>query len=159
MNLNKIIKLVFFSILLLGLGIIVPYILKLNDLIEGSEINDAFIDRYNSLQKHTNVISIIFFVAMLVTGLIYYYKFNKANYLVLAAIPYIMVTLHCYISVNQRFYQLQHINPTESGSFWIITFIGIFYIIGAILISVIGYFAIRNLLQRNTPKHRINNKK
>jgi len=159
MNLKKSITLTFFFILILSLGILVSFIFKINGLLEGAQLNTALIDQYNNLQKQTNLISIILFIILLLLGFINYYKYNKANYIALSTLLYVFVTLYCYLSINYRFYELQNINPTESGNFWIFAFIGVFYVVGSILISVIGFYTIRNLLKRNAPKQRLNNKK
>ncbi len=147
---KKIISLSFLILLVISAVALISFCFKMNALINDSSLSLQTIQlKYSALQKQTSVLSIVLFIILLLIGFFNFYTSTNAKYIVLANLLYIPITLYNYASLNFNFYKLQGIEPVDSSGFWLILFIGIFYIIGAIVISVIGFFTIRNLVKRN----------
>ena len=150
MKINKIIQIVFLVLLLSSAAYLIILCLNMNSVINNTALTlQALQIKYNSLQQQTNLTSIILFGILLLIGFINYYISGNAKNIVLANLLYIPVTLYNFITLNFNFYKTQGYEPNENSGYWLIVFIGVFYIIGAILVSVIGFFTIRNLNKRS----------
>lgn len=149
MKVNKIIQISFLVLLLGSAAYLVSLCLNMQNVINDSTLTlHALHTKYNNLQQQTSLIGIVLFAILLLVGFVNFYLNKNAKYIVLANLLYIPITLYSYISLNFNFYEKQGLIPAENSGYWLIVFIGIFYIIGAILVSVIGYFTIRNLNKR-----------
>lgn len=146
---QKVIPIIYLILVFISTSILIALCYKMNNLFaEGSlQFNDLD-QKYNSLQKTTNLLSIISFVILLLVGFANFYVNQNMKYIIWSNLLYIPVTLFNYVTLNHKFYEAQGIVPTENSGFWLILFIGIFYIIGAVLTSIIGTFTIRNLNKR-----------
>lgn len=157
MTKKKLVSLTYLILTLAGAFLLISLSLKTSNVLSSNPLSMQDVQlEYNSLQKQTSLVSIIVFIVLLLIGFINYYTNSNSKYIVLANLLYIPVTLFNYVSLNYSFHKMQGIEPNDSTGFWLLLFIGIFYIIGAIVISVIGYLTIRNLVKRAKP-HRNNN--
>lgn len=149
MTLKKLIPIIFISVLFVSTVILILLCLKMNNLLSDTALAFQNIQiEYNNLQKQTNTTSILLFSVLLILGFVNYYINKKIKYIAWSNLLYIPVTLFNYVTLNYNFYKMQGLEPNEQSGFWLILFIGSFYILGAILVSVIGVFTIRNLLKR-----------
>lgn len=151
MTLKKLIPILFISVLFISTVILIFLCSKMNSLVGDTSMSFQNIQiEYNLLQKQTNLASIILFGVLLILGFANYYLNNKIKYIAWSNLLYISVTLFNYVTLNYNFYKIQGLEPNEQSGFWLILFIGVFYILGAILVSVIGSFTIRNLIKRTS---------
>lgn len=150
MNFKKLVPVIFIVLLFLSTITLGALCLKMNNLLGDTSLTFQSMQiEYNALQKQTSLISIILFVILLLVGFINYYINQKIKYVAWANLLYVPVTLFTYVTLNYNFYKIQGVEPKEASGFWLILFIGIFYIIGAILVTVIGSFTVRNLHKRS----------
>lgn len=112
----------------------------------------------NDIQKPLATTNIIFFVLLLGVALWLYSQGSKKVLTYLPTAIFTVFTLFCYVALSGSFFSLGNNNPTTSGSYWLMFFIGIFFIVGAITINVIATMAVRNLLKRTHPETEKNNK-
>lgn len=151
MKINKIIQIVFLVMLLASTAYLIFLSLGMQLVINDSSLSLQTLQvKYNSLQQQANLTSIILFAILLLLGFINFFLNKGAKYIVLANLLYIPVTLYNYITLNFNFYEKQGLIPSENSGYWLIVFIGVFYIVGAILVSVIGFLTVRNLNKRST---------
>lgn len=103
----------------------------------------------SAIQKPIATTNIVFFVVLLGVSLWMYWQSGKKALTYMPAAIFTVFTLFCYVALSGSFYSIGGGNPTLSGSYWLMFFIGIFFIAGAIIITVISGMAVRNLLKRN----------
>ena len=146
---SRVLAVLYFLFLFIGGVIIVNIIIDINLVLEAySSLNPIHTYDYTRLQTSIGVYSIVIFVILLMLSYSIYYLENKRNYIVISNILYIGATLYVYVTINKNFYEVQEIDYLQQGEYWITVFMGIFYVIGAILISSIGYITIRNYTNR-----------
>jgi positive regulator of sigma E activity len=75
---------------------------------------------------------------------------------VLTNILYIGLVLFIFITANRSYFAVHNVDYSNKGEYWLTVFMGIFYIIGAVLVSAIGYITVRNYAKRS--QHTLNKK-
>ena len=114
---------------------------------------DASVLQFNvlsAIQKPIATANIIFLIVHLALALVLYAKGAKKALTYLPALIFSVFTLYCYASLSGVFYSIGGNNASLSGAYWLMFFIGIFFVAGAITITVIGSIAARNLLNRQS---------
>ena len=112
---------------------------------------DASVLQFNvlsSIQKPIATTNIIFLIVHLALALVLYVKGAKKALAYLPALIFSVFTLYCYTSLSGVFFSIGGNNASLTGTYWLMFFIGLFFIAGAITITVIGVIAARNLLKR-----------
>lgn len=133
--------------------------IRLNNLFIQSNTIESIEIQYSQLQKAIGIYGIIAFITLLILSFIIYYLTHKRTYLFLSNIFYIAIILFVFVTINKSFYTFQNIEYSKSTEYWLTLFMGIFYIIGSILVSAIGYITIRNYTNRfQHPTNRVNKK-
>lgn len=148
MNSNKIITIVFYiAFVITG---VVLFILSKNNhqLLVDAVTFDAVVDEFTELQKNTAIINIVSFSILTIIGLWAYRMQNKVSYLLLSLILYTAITLYNFVTLNKQLYALKVGIPSDYGAYWLMTFIGVFYIIGAVVVAAIGYITVKNYMKR-----------
>lgn len=148
MNKNKIAVLVYYALLLISMALLFNVCLSLSELLQTSPLPDNLQTTYNALQKKAALMGIIAFVIMLIISLVLYYINSKPTYIVLTNLAYVALVLFVFVTINQNFFQVQNLTYNEKSEYWITVFMGIFYIIGAVLVSAIGFITVRNYSKR-----------
>lgn len=115
----------------------------------GSLSGEQSFNVLSAIQKPIATTNIVFFVVLLGVSLWMYWQSGKKALTYMPAAIFTVFTLFCYVALSGSFYSIGGGNPTLSGSYWLMFFIGIFFIAGAIIITVISGMAVRNLLKRN----------
>lgn len=141
---NKIITIVYFILLLIGGVILFNISVNMRSLIDNYSMLNSIDAEYTHLQTKVGIYSIIIFIVLLLVSFVLYYYTEKRNYIFLSNIIYVGVVLYIHVTINQNFHTSHNLEYSEQGEYWITVFMGIFYIIGAILVSAIGYITIRN---------------
>ena len=144
----KIITIVYFVLLIAGGVILFNTVMNMHLVIDDNSLLSANDIEYAKLQTRVGIYSIIIFIILLLVSFGLYYYTEKRNYIILSNILYVGVILYVYVTINKDFYLAQNIEYAQQGEYWITVFMGIFYIIGAILVSAIGYITIRNYTKR-----------
>jgi hypothetical protein len=148
MTKNKIITIVYFALLLIGGIILFIKGVNMQSLIKSCD-NTHIIDmQYAKMQTNMGVYSIVIFIVLLLISFILYYFTDNRNYVLLSNILYVGVILYVYVSLNKEYLLANNIDYSSSEEYWITVFMGVFYIIGAVLVSAIGYITIRNYTKR-----------
>ena len=124
-----------------------------NSTVGGLSGEPAF-NVLSAIQKPIATTNIVFFVLLLGISLWLYWKSGKKAITYLPTAIFTVFTLFCYVALSGSFYSIGDGNPTLSGSYWLMFFIGIFFIAGAIIITVIAGMAVRNLLKHNGNKEK-----
>ncbi len=114
-------------------------------LTDGTELQFSVL---NSMQKPIATANIIFYVILFGIALWIYSKGGKKVLTYLPVLIFSVFTLFGYVTLSGSFFSIGGNNITHSGSYWLMFFIGLFFIAGAICITVIGTIAVRNLLKR-----------
>lgn len=154
MNRIKIITSVFYLVLIASLVVLLKICFDLHQLVENVTSDELFFQQYSMLQKNAGMYSIVTFMVLLGFGFLLFYLTTKSTPIILSNIVYITIILYVFITINRDFYVNQNIDYTQQSEYLLTVFIGIFYIIGATLVSAIGYITIRNYLRRS--QHAIN---
>ena len=115
-----------------------------NGFVEGKELPFSVLI---SIQKSHTTVNIIFFVALLGFALYLFAKGAKKAITYLPVLIFSVFTLFCYVSLSGAFYSIGGNNASLSKSYWLMFSMGIFFVVGAITITVIGSNAVRNLLK------------
>jgi hypothetical protein len=115
----------------------------------GSLSGEPAFNVLSAIQKPIATTNIVFFVLLLGVSLWMYWQSGKKAITYLPVAIFTVFTLFCYVALSGSFYSIGDGNPTLSGSYWLMFFIGIFFVAGAIIITVISGMAVRNLLKRN----------
>ncbi|MBO7496825.1 MAG: hypothetical protein J6T98_09730 [Salinivirgaceae bacterium] len=115
-----------------------------NGFVEGKELPFSVLI---SIQKPHTTVNIIFFVALLGFALYLFAKGAKKAITYLPVLIFSVFTLFCYVSLSGAFYSIGGNNASLSKSYWLMFSMGIFFVVGAITITVIGSNAVRNLLK------------
>ncbi|MDA3893718.1 MAG: hypothetical protein PF517_18805 [Salinivirgaceae bacterium] len=152
----KVLTLIYFVMLAVGLGVLLNICVSLNSLLTSHISIDILTNQYGSLQKSAGLWGIVFFVILLILGLVLYYLSTKKTYIVLTNILYIGLVLFIFITANRSYFAVQNVDYSNKGEYWLTVFMGIFYIIGAVLVSAIGYITVRNYAKRS--QHTLNKK-
>jgi len=140
----KSIKLSFLLILFISTLVLGIISFRLNGLLNKGLDMEEIAESFKSMQKFLGVASIIAFTILLILSILYMKFTGNKTYLFLSNLFFILFTLYNYITLNRGFFSLNGNDPSDFGGYWLILFIGIFYIIGAIAVSAIGYIAISN---------------
>ena len=112
--------------------------------VEGNELQFSVL---SSIQKPHATVNIIFFVVLLCFALYLYAKGAKKAITYLPVLIFSVFALFCYVSLSGTFYSIGGGNSSFSGPYWLMFLIGIFFVAGAIVVTVIGSNAVRNLLK------------
>lgn len=104
----------------------------------------------SSIQKTIETTNIIFYVAMLGFALWLFAKGAKKALVYIPVLMFSVFTLFCYSSMSGAFFGIGGNDISKSGQYWLMFFIGIFFIVGAICVTVIGTIAVKNLRKRNS---------
>lgn len=99
------------------------------------------------IQKSHTTVNIVFFVALLGFALYLFAKGAKKAITYLPVLIFSVFTLFCYVSLSGTFYSIGGNNASLSKGYWLMFSIGIFFVVGAIVVTVIGSNAVRNLLK------------
>lgn len=153
---KKIGSLIFLAMLIISVSIL--YVLAKNtfNLLDDNTLTINHLSTYfYGFQKKISLVSLISFVILLITGLTYYYFQKRMGYVLIANFFYIASTLFNHITLTDMYLQKLLIATKESKQFLLNTFIAIFFILGGILVSVISFYALRNLDKRKG-KYKIN---
>jgi len=102
----------------------------------------------NEILKPLATTNIVFFIVVLGVSLWLYSQGGKKVLTYLPTAIFTVFTLYCYVALSGSFFSLGGNNSSLSGSYWLMFFIGIFFIAGAITVNVIASMAVRNLLKR-----------
>lgn len=148
----KIITIVYFLLLISGGAILFNIGMNMHSVLENYSPANQINSEYTMLQTRAGIYSIIIFIVLLLVSFILYYYTEKRNYIFLSNILYIGAILYVYVTVNKNYYLAQNLEYSQQGEYWITIFMGIFYIVGAVLVSAIGYITIRNYTKRNQNK-------
>jgi len=149
MNRLKIVTLLYFAFFAISAAILLNICLQLNNLFIPDNSIELIKIQYSHLQKSAGIYGIIAFMVLLVFSFVLYFLTSKRTYILLSNILYIGVVLFVFFTANRAFYAFQNIDCSKSSGYWLTLFIGVFYIIGAVLVSVIGYITIRNFTNRS----------
>ena len=114
---------------------------------DGSELSFNLL---SAIQKPMATANIIFFVVHLALALVIYIRGSKKVLAYLPVLIFTVFTLYGYVSLSGAFFSIGGQNASLSGTYWLMFFIGLFFVAGAIAITVIGLIAARNLLNRQT---------
>ncbi|MBR5959009.1 MAG: hypothetical protein IKZ99_11655 [Salinivirgaceae bacterium] len=112
--------------------------------VEGDELQFSVL---SSIQKPHTTVNIIFYVALLGFALYLFAKGAKKAIVYLPVLIFSVFALFCYVSLSGAFYSIGGGNSSFSGPYWLMFLIGIFFVAGAIVVTVIGSNAVRNLLK------------
>lgn len=154
MKQKQLITLSFFAAFLIVVTILVKMNLSLAYLLAEATSFDAVIDVFSAKQKQLATTNIITYFILLGIALWAYTVEKKINYIFLSLIVFIAVTLYSYVNLNKNLFALKGLNPTDETGYWLMVFIGVFYILGAVVISAIGYIAVKNYTKRiNKPNN------
>lgn len=147
MDKQKINTLIFFALWMAAASILISQAVKLMGLIQNEQV-EVTLPYFLQIQKKITLNNILFFVPLLISALIGYYLNHRKNLLFLSNLLYIAITLVVYVNANKSFHESNQQIATDQKGYWLFLFIGIFYILGAILISAISFITVRNLLNR-----------
>jgi hypothetical protein len=156
MNKVKIVTTLCFVVFAVSIAILLNICLKMNGLFADNHSLEFFKIQYAQLQKAAGIYSITAFMSMLVVSFALFYFTSKRTFILLSNIIYIGVVLFIFVSMNKAYYTFQNIDYLQNSEYWLTVFMGIFYILGAILVSTIGYITIRNYTKRG--QHPFNNR-
>lgn len=123
------------------------------DLVKGSDLFELL----NTIQKPISMTNIVFFAVLLIVSVFIYLHHNKKSPMYVSCAVYSAFTLFIYVRLSQVFYQIGGEGPT-SANYWLLVFIGVFFIVGALTVSVIATIAIKNLLKQNQKNNYIERK-
>ncbi len=149
MKQKQLITLSYFTGFLIVIAILVKLNLNLTQLLSEATSFDAIIDAFNTKQKQLATTNIVTYFILLSISLWALSTEKKINYILLSLIVFIGVTLYNSVSLNKALFALKGLNPSNETGYWLMVFIGVFYIIGAVVIAAIGYIAVKNYSKRN----------
>ncbi len=155
----KIFTLLYFVLLAISIAVLLNIFMQLNNLFSQNEAIAVIKTQYSQFQKTAGIYGIFTFISLLIISLILYYLTNKRTYIILSNILYVGVILYVFVTANKSLYAIQNIDYAQNSEYWLTVFMGVFYIIGAILVSAIGYITIRNFTNRSQNKLNRANKK
>ncbi|MFA6404304.1 MAG: hypothetical protein WCX31_22155 [Salinivirgaceae bacterium] len=148
-------KKVTITLFLLSCIIALVVLIRLNyqaySLLKNSVSSELMPAKFQLLQKQISTVNIAFFIPMLLLSLFWYYLTNSRTLILISNILYITVTIFVTYTLNREFNELHNAKATETVGFWLFALIGIFSILGSVLVSVIGYITVRNLNNRINP--------
>lgn len=146
---KKIGSLIFLAILIVSVSILYFLANKTFLMLDDKTLTISDLNKFfNNFQTQISLVSIICFIVLLIVGLVYYYFQKRTGYVLIANLFYIFSTLFNHISLTHIYLKKLSIDINESPQFLLNTFIAVFFILGGILISVIGFYALRNLDKR-----------
>lgn len=148
MKVLKITTLAYFVLLFASIIILFNIGFAINGLLQAIPLSENFSVEFALLQKKAGLYGIVLFVLLLLVSLVLYYLSKKRSYLILSNLVYLALILYVFVTANQKYFLVQNINYSEKSEYWITVFMGIFYIIGAILVSAISYITMRNFTKR-----------
>jgi hypothetical protein len=134
--------------------IIIGLNLKAQNLLTTATETEILNAAFQKLQKQISYAGILFFIPMLIISLVWYYITSSRTLILLSNILYISTTLFVAYTLNKEFHELNNAIALETVGFWLFAMIGLFSIIGSILVSTIGYITIRNLTGRTNQKNK-----
>ena len=147
-EIKKIVGLTFVGLSAVYVAVMLIMCSQANATVGGLSGEPAF-NVLSAIQKPIATTNIVFFVLLLGVSLWMYWQSGKKALTYLPVVIFTVFTLFCYVALSGSFYSIGGGNPTLSGSYWLMFFIGIFFVAGAITITVISGMAVRNLLKRN----------
>ena len=160
MNLNKNITRLYYLFFAISLGVLLFFASKIQDLLQSESITETISTSYALAQKQISYAGIIVFISQLILSLYLFYISNNKKPILLSNILYIAFMLYVYFGSNHHYYTLLNGTAADNTAYWLYLFMGLFYILGAILVSAIGYITVKNYTQRNSdaPKKNSRNK-
>ncbi len=148
MNSTKIVTIIYYIFFITSAIILLYVCLDLNQLLNNSLVLESIGKEYAMLQKKAGVYGIVSFIVLLSISFWLYYLSNKRTYIILSNILYVSIILYVFITANKEYHLVQNLQYSQQSEYWLTLFMGIFYIIGAVLVSTIGYITIRNYTKR-----------
>lgn len=150
MNRQKSGILIFYILFIIGSALLVFFAKNLYGIIQIDAITEAVSEKYLALQKQLSYLSISVFILLLMVSFYLFFTTKNKNPILLSNILYIGVTLFVFVSCNKQFYIIKSGVASQNSAYWLYLFIGIFYILGAILVSAIGFITIKNYINRHS---------
>jgi len=149
MNRLKIITIIYFVLFAISAAILVNICFKISNLFVPENSIELIKIQYSQLQKSAGIYGIVSFITLLLLSFALFFLNTKRTYILLTNILYIGVVLFVFFTANKAFYTFQNIDYSQSSGYWLTLFMGVFNIVGAVLVSVIGYITIRNFTNRS----------
>ncbi|PKP10305.1 MAG: hypothetical protein CVU09_08030 [Bacteroidetes bacterium HGW-Bacteroidetes-4] len=150
MPLNKNITRLYYLLFIIGLGVMLFFASKIQGLLQSESITETISTSYALAQKQLSYAGIIVFICQLMISLYLFYISNNKKPILLSNILYIALMLYVYFGSNHRYYTLLNGAAADNTAYWLYLFMGLFYILGAILVSAIGYITVKNYTQLNS---------
>jgi hypothetical protein len=146
MNRQRVFTIIFFLLLIISGAILSNILSNFYSLFDNIELLK---ENYAKLLSKSGIYSICMFIVLLSLGIILYYLTSNKNYIIITNIFYATFILIVFISFNKKYFIVQNIDYMQQGEYWLTMFMGIFYIIGSVLVSAISYITLRNYTKRN----------
>lgn len=150
MSLNKTITRLYYLFFVIGLSVMLFFATKIQGLLQSESMSETIITSYALAQKQISYAGIIVFISQLMLSLYLFYISNNKKPILLSNILYIAFMLFVYFGSNHRYYTLLDGAAADNSAYWLYLFMGLFYILGALLVSAIGYITVKNYTQRNS---------
>lgn len=150
MRFNKNITRLYYLFFITGLGVLLYFATKIQGLLQSESITEAISISYALAQKQISYAAIIVFISLLSFSLYLFYSSNNKKPVILSNILYVAFMLFVYFGSNHSYYTLLNGSAAENSAYWLYLFMGLFYILGAILVSAIGYLTVKNYTRRNS---------
>jgi hypothetical protein len=144
----KLLQLSFLILLLLDIIILSLKSISAKTILTNANADFTFVS-FNELQKPIGMISIIFFIGLLILASWLYFSSGRKLYVYMATLVYVGFTLFNYITLTRIFFNIGGQFERQSGSYWLIVCIGLFYVVGGIVVAAIGLNTVRNLHHRS----------
>ncbi len=146
--------LIYLALLIISIVILANMCMNAKESIVNSEVlNYNFI---SALQKKITIANIVCFTTLIALGLWIFSITKRVNYLILSIILFVCITLYNHVTLTKLILTSQGKVPANEGAYWLVVFVGIFYILGAILVAAIGYIAVKNYTKRYINNEKIN---
>ena len=156
MNKVKGLTILYIVVVAVSIAILATICIKMNGLFAENHTLEFIEIHYSQMQKSAGIFSITLFMSMLSVAFVLFYLTSKRTFILISNIIYIGVVLYVFVSINKTYCSFQNIDIAQNSEYWLTVFMGIFYILGAVLVSTIGYITIRNYTNR--VQHSINNR-
>lgn len=152
LKLKKIVKLSFLGLCAIYIGTMMILCNVANNNIKAfgeimTNTEELQFSVLNNMQKPLITTNIIFFAVLLAIALWLYYQTTKKSFTYIPVVIFSLFALFCYVSLSGIFFNLGGNNANLSGQYWLMFFIGLFFIAGALSVTVIGTIAVKNILK------------
>lgn len=145
----KYLKFIYLLLLFAAIAFLAWQTIQLSELVNQANSIQSISAKYLQFQKNIGILNIVSFTVLLCISFLHYYKSRSKNFIYITNLLFTVVVLLNYVSINRTFYSLNGNEAMDSGSFWLMVFIGLFYIAGAIIVSAIGLISVKNFLKRH----------